>query len=209
VHGLWVLLGAAGLTALFFLVLPLIQAITQGGKRDLIIAPADTVAGQEPPPPPPPEEEPEEEEPEEEELELEEQVQPLSLDQLAAALDVGGGGSGFLGGDLAIRLNALGGGEDGDSSVAFTDLDQEPRKLYTPAPVLDARARARTPGKVVLLFIVDERGRVQNPRVQSSSDPIFERPALAAVRRWRFEPGKRESEPVSFRMKLPMSFPKQ
>ena len=63
---------------------------------------------------------------------------------------------------------------------------------------------------VVLMsvFIVDERGRVVEPRVRNSTDPIFEKSALTAVKRWRFEPGKRNGKPVRFRMLVPITFPK-
>jgi protein TonB len=45
--------------------------------------------------------------------------------------------------------------------------------------------------------------------VQSSDDPIFERPALAAIKQWRFEPARRKGEPVSFRLRQKITFPKQ
>jgi protein TonB len=43
--------------------------------------------------------------------------------------------------------------------------------------------------------------------VQSSSDPVFEAPSLAAVKQWKFEPGKRNGKPVRFRMRVPITFP--
>jgi protein TonB len=42
--------------------------------------------------------------------------------------------------------------------------------------------------------------------VQQSSDPAFEAPALQAVRRWRFEPGKRNGQSVAFKMRAPITF---
>lgn len=50
-------------------------------------------------------------------------------------------------------------------------------------------------------------GRVTDAVVQTSSDPIFERPALAAVRKWKFEPGRRDGRPARFRMRVPVTFP--
>ena len=52
--------GSVTLTATFFLVLPLIQAIGKKPENDLTLYAID--AGVVPPPPPPPEEEPEEQE---------------------------------------------------------------------------------------------------------------------------------------------------
>ena len=44
---------------------------------------------------------------------------------------------------------------------------------------------------MTLSFTVDERGRVQNPKVEKSTDPAFDKPALDAIKQWRFEPGSR------------------
>ena len=51
-------------------------------------------------------------------------------------------------------------------------------------------------------------GRVENAKVRSSTDPIFERPALKAVRKWQFEPGRSGGKAVSTRMMIPITFPK-
>lgn len=117
-----------------------------------------------------------------------------------------------MGGDFAVKLNTLPGGSSGGDSVdslfSLADLDQKPRVVHQPGPVLDASARKKAPGTVHVLFVVDQQGRVENPVVQKSTDPVFERPALAAVRQWRFEPGKRNGQPVRFRMRVPITFPK-
>jgi len=90
----------------------------------------------------------------------------------------------------------------------MADLDQKPRIIYQPGPVIDKKLRAKVPGTVYILFIVNQQGRVDQPKVQNSSDPIFEKAALAAVKQWKFEPGKRKGEPVRFRMRVPITFPK-
>ena len=36
--------------------------------------------------------------------------------------------------------------------------------------------------------------------------PQFEAAALAAIRQWKFEPGKRAGKPVRFRMRQPFTF---
>ncbi|MDY7107557.1 MAG: TonB family protein [Planctomycetota bacterium] len=86
------------------------------------------------------------------------------------------------------------------------DLDRTPRVLNQPPPELTDQMRAEAPGTVRVVFIVNRRGRVENAYVQDSTDPIFEAPALAAVQRWRFEPGTREGKPVRVRMRVPISF---
>ncbi len=201
-------LGAVTMTTTFFLVLPIIQAISAPPANDLVLNTVETAM--EPPPPPPPEEEIEEEEPEEEEPpQLEEQAQPLDLSQLELALDPGGLSDGWTTGDFAVDLGSVtDGAKDVDALFSLADLDQAPRAIYQPSPVLDAKVRKKAPGTVYILFIVDERGRVQDPIVQSSPDPVFERPALNAIKKWRFEPGKRKGEAVRFRMRVPITFPK-
>ncbi len=209
-HGVLVVAGGAACALVLFLLLPLVQVISETPPPDLdlrVMSTADV-----PPPPPPPEDEPEEEpEPQDEKPpQLEEAAQPLDLSQLELALNPGVS-EGAMGGDFAIKLSALGaggGGGDGvDALFSLADLDQKPRVVHQPGPVLDAAARRKAPGTVHILFVVDEQGRVENPVVQKSTDPVFERPALSAVRQWRFEPGKRNGKPVRFRMRVPVTFP--
>jgi protein TonB len=66
--------------------------------------------------------------------------------------------------------------------------------------------RRKAPGTVYIVFLVDEEGRVQNPVVQQSPDPVFDRAALDAIKKWKFEPGKRNGKPVRFRMRQPITF---
>lgn len=202
---LFVLAGALALTLAFFLVLPLIQAIGRPSSSDLVVRRVDAAVL--PPPPPPPEEPPEDDTEEEEDPpELVEEVQPLDLSQLQLALNPGIG-DGWLGGDFTVDLGGLASGEEAvDALFSVADLDQKPRAIYQPSPILDAKLRRKAPGTVRVVFEVDQSGRVQDPKVLKSSDPVFERPALAAVKQWKFEPGRRNGEPVRFRMLVPITF---
>lgn len=204
-HHAGVSAGAILMTLLAFLVLPLIQAITKDRRPDRMLRGADTVMDS-------PEEEVEEEEIEEE---IEEEPPPPDLAQEQAPLDLsqlelamgGASGSGW-GIEFAIDLDNLSGlGAGGDSLLDGADLDQKPRAIYQVDPVIDARVRKRVPGWARVVFAVDERGRVQQPQVLDSSDPVFERPAIGAVKQWRFEPGKKKGEAVSFRMRVTVEFP--
>jgi protein TonB len=203
----WVATGAAAMTLGCFMVLPLMQMISKRPETDTLVR---TVEAAEVPPPPAIEEQPEEKPKDEPKPpELTEDAPPLDLSQLELALGTGLGGD-WLGGDFAVSLKTLtaGGGGDAETLFSMADLDQAPRTIYQPGPVLTAELRRKAPGTVNIIFIVDERGRTESPIVQSSSDPIFEAPALAAVKQWKFEPGKRNGQPVRFRMRVPISFPK-
>jgi periplasmic protein TonB len=86
-------------------------------------------------------------------------------------------------------------------------LDNSPHATVQVAPVYPYEARiSGQPGDVLVEFVVDESGRVRDPHVLRSSDPRFEAPTLRAVAKWRFEPGRRHGQVVSFRMAVPVAF---
>lgn len=211
-----VLAAVAGLALAFglLLVLPLLESITSTAQTDMIVQGVNTALP--PPPPPPPVEEQKEEEKVEEEPppppKLAEETPPLDLSQLELALNPGTGGGGV--GDFEVRLPVGGaaGGEQSsevDQLFSMSDLDQKPRVIYQPSPQTSAALQKLAPGTVTIVFVVDQRGRVESPIVQSSSNPAFEAAALAAVKQWKFEPGKRNGEAVRFRMRVPITFPKK
>jgi protein TonB len=205
-----------GLVAAFalFMVLPLLESITKTPPADTVIRTVDT--GKLPEPPPPMEEEKPPEEPppsEEEPPKLADEAPPLDLAQMELALNIGVGGG--VGGDFAVRLpmgNQSSGSAKGDAAneelFSLADLDQKPRAIYQPSPTMSAQIRKSAPGLVNVIFVVDERGRVLDPSVQSSTDPVFNAAALSAVKQWKFEPGKRSGQPVRSRMRVPITFPK-
>jgi protein TonB len=209
---LWVILGAVVLTLALFIVLPLMQTISKPPTSDLFLSDVDLANLEPPPPPSPPEQEPEPEpESEEEPPKLIEDAAPLDLSQLELALNPDFSEGWMGGGDFAVKLNTIlssSKDKDVDAIFSMSDLDQKPVVIYQPSPVRSQKLRRKGPAKVNIIFIVDERGRVVEPRVRSSTDPIFDKSALAAVKRWRFEPGKRNGKPVRFRMLVPITFPK-
>ena len=206
-HQVSVVFGAILLTLVFFLVLPLMQTIAKSPTADLVIQQINTI---EPPPPDPIVEEEQEEEPpqEPEKLELEPDTTPLTLDQLSLALNPGGVG-GWAEGDFALNLSTItASGGNVDALFSIADLDQKPRAIYQPGPTLNKEMRANTPATVYIIFVVDKDGRVTDPKVQKSTSPIFDRSALNAVKKWKFEPGKSGGKAVRFRMRVPVTFPK-
>ncbi|MFH1998209.1 MAG: hypothetical protein ABIK28_00945, partial [Planctomycetota bacterium] len=156
-HPVLVVAGAAVFTLSFFLVLPLIQVISKPPMTDLVVQSVDTANL--PPPPPPLEEEPEkEEEPEEEPPELLEAEQPLDLTMLELALNPGFSES-WMGGDFAVKLNTVvSDNKEVDALFSVADLDQKPRIIYQPSPIVSAKARKKGPGTVYIIFVVDQSG---------------------------------------------------
>lgn len=203
-----VLIIAAASTLGIFLFLPVMQMIGATDHGDLIVR--DAGIANIPPPPPPPEEQIEEEpESEEEPPELVEEVAPLDLSQLELALNpgIGGGSAGDFNIALVNQLDAGGDQENLDQIFSLADLDQRPRVIFQRAPSYPPELkRAKRQGTVFITFTVDTRGRVINPKIEKSSDPAFERPALEAVRQWKFEPGTRKGQKVQFKMRIPITF---
>ena len=208
-HGLGAVGAGVGLALACFLVLPLLEAISATEPADLVVSSMDTAAL--PPPPPPPEPEQQEEKPQDDQPPppaLSDEAPPLDLAQLELALNPGMGGMDGAG-DFAVKIAAVGGG-GGDKGVdelfSLADLDQKPRPVFQQQPTLNALLKKKLPANVVVIFTVDQQGRVENPVVQSASDPAFEPPVMAAIKQWKFEPGKRGGKPVRFRMRQPFSF---
>jgi protein TonB len=137
----------------------------------------------------------------------------LSLSDLESALNPGEGSGGFGQGFSLTsggRIGAAGGPAGGlmlEEIASIGDLDQRPQPIAQSAPMYPAELRRRrVEGTVSVVFLVDTEGRVTNPTVEKSTDPAFERAALEAVRRWRFEPGTRLGHKVQFKMRVPITF---
>ena len=81
------------------------------------------------------------------------------------------------------------------------------RRLNVVQPRLTSTLLRQTPATVVVIFIVDENGRVQDPKVQRHEPCV--RPfgtTLAAIRQWKFEPAKAQGRAVSSRLRQSFSF---
>jgi protein TonB len=86
-------------------------------------------------------------------------------------------------------------------------LEKRPEPVSQVAPAYPAELRkAKVEGLVTLIFVLDESGRVEDPRVENSSRPEFEKPALEAIRKWRFSPGMKDGQAVRTYIRVPMRF---
>ena len=91
--------------------------------------------------------------------------------------------------------------------VTATMLDREPHAKVQIAPDYPARMRLEgIEGSVTVEFEVNAAGTVVTARVVRSTHREFEAPALRAVLRWRFEPGRRFGRAVPFHMTIPIQF---
>lgn len=95
----------------------------------------------------------------------------------------------------------------GMAVTAVAGLDEVPRALAQMAPLYPPELRrVGVDGEAVIAFVVGTHGRVVSVEIEQATDPAFGEAAAAAVRKWRFEPGKRHGAPVSFRMSIPIRF---
>jgi|ERR1019366_10097585 protein TonB len=89
----------------------------------------------------------------------------------------------------------------------ISKLDQIPVAKFQAVPQypFDMR-RAGVTGEVVVDFIVTSDGDVRNAYAARSTQREFEAPAVAAVSKWKFRPGKRGGRAVNTHMQVPVAF---
>jgi len=95
-----------------------------------------------------------------------------------------------------------------DMVFQLAELDQPPTPLVRLPPVYPPQARMRrTEGVVMLEFVVDAAGRTRDIEVVlSQPGDVFTRAAVRAATRWRFQPGKKDGQPVPVRVKQKVTF---
>jgi len=89
----------------------------------------------------------------------------------------------------------------------INQLDQTPQAKVQGRPQYPFEMRrAGIAGEVVVDFIVDQNGDVQNAYALRSSQREFESAAVQAVSKWKFKPGKRGGRSVNTHMQVPIVF---
>ncbi len=89
----------------------------------------------------------------------------------------------------------------------LAQLDQAPEVRVQQPPIYPASLRrSGRAGEVSVEFIVDANGNVLDPYVINASDEDLAGPALQAIRRWKFRPGRRNGRNVSTRMSEAIAF---
>lgn len=82
-----------------------------------------------------------------------------------------------------------------------------PACISCPDPDYTRKARkAKLEGRVLLLCIVDESGRVQQILVVKSLGLGLDKEAIRAVQNWRFRPARRKGKPVPVYMNIEINF---
>lgn len=75
------------------------------------------------------------------------------------------------------------------------------------APIYPIESRREgKEGVVVVQCVIDANGRPLDARIERSTNPVFNRPTLAAMRTWLFRPGTRDGVPVATVAMVPVGY---
>jgi periplasmic protein TonB len=111
-------------------------------------------------------------------------------------------------GEIKIPVNRTPPKSNMANLIDLKDLDQRPQATYQVQPQFPYEMKRQgITGKVVLGFIVDSQGYARDIYVVSSTHTEFEQPAIQALQKWKFRPGKKNGKVVNTRnVQQPISF---
>jgi protein TonB len=153
---------------------------------------------QEKEPPPPPKPPVPQEVPNDEVIEQDDVDFDASLD-MDQKLDVGEGPPGD-------------GEEEEEEQEIFMVVENQPelkggmKALQESVEYPEFAKKAGIEGRVIVQFVVNEQGNVQNPKVTRGVHKLLNKEAIKAVKEQSFKPGKQRGEAVKVQMSLPVTF---
>jgi TonB family protein len=122
----------------------------------------------------------------------------------------GGLGENEGGGDGIGRGRGRGPGSGGgccDGIYSVGNGVSSPRVIYKPEPDYSEEARkVRLQGLVVVSAVVGPDGRPTHLRIARSLGMGLDEKALEAVNRWRFEPARKDGQPVAAQISIEVDF---
>jgi len=122
----------------------------------------------------------------------------------------GGIGSGSGGGVGSGRGPGVGpgwGGGIGGGPYRVGGGVSAPRALYSPDPEYSEEARkAKYQGTVVLWVVVGPDGKPRDIRVSRTLGLGLDEKAIEAVRQWKFEPARKDGQPVAVQINVEVNF---
>ena len=120
---------------------------------------------------------------------------------------IGSGSGGGVGAGTGPGVGPGHGGGYGGGAYRVGGGVSAPKVLYDPDPEYSEEARkAKYQGTVVLWLVVSSEGKPQQIRVQRALGMGLDEKAIEAVRQWRFEPAKKDGQPVPVMINVEVNF---
>ncbi|MDR3746930.1 MAG: energy transducer TonB [Acidobacteriota bacterium] len=120
---------------------------------------------------------------------------------------IGSGSGGGVGSGTGPGVGPGHGGGFGGGAYRVGGGVSAPKALYAPDPEYSEEARkAKYQGTVVLWLVVDAAGRPQQIRVQRALGMGLDEKAIEAVRQWKFEPARKDGQPVPVMINVEVNF---
>lgn len=120
---------------------------------------------------------------------------------------IGSGSGGGVGSGRGPGVGPGWGGGIGGGPYRVGGGVSAPRILYAPDPEYSEEARkAKYQGTVVLWVVVGPDGRPRDIRVQRSLGLGLDEKAMEAVRTWKFDPARKDGQPVAVQINVEVNF---
>jgi TonB family protein len=120
---------------------------------------------------------------------------------------IGTGSGGGVGSGRGPGVGPGWGGGIGGGAYRVGGGVSAPRAIYDPEPEYSEEARkAKYQGTVVLWVVVGPDGRVRDMRVSRTLGMGLDEKAIDAVRQWRFEPARKNGQPVPVQVSIEVNF---
>lgn len=108
---------------------------------------------------------------------------------------------------LFVLLGVAGTSAWAEDDTVYTKVDENPVPVKTPPPKYpESLKREGVSGLVAVVIVIDEKGMIIGSSIAKSSNPEFEKPALDAVKNWKFKPAKKDGVAVKVRVTVPLRF---
>ena len=120
---------------------------------------------------------------------------------------IGSGNGGGVGSGRGPGVGPGSGGGIGGGTYRVGGGVTAPRTIYAPDPEFSEEARkAKYQGTVVLWCVIGPDGRPRDIRVHRSLGMGLDEKAVAAIREWRFEPGRKDGIAVAVEVNVEVNF---
>lgn len=120
---------------------------------------------------------------------------------------IGSGSGGGVGSGRGPGVGPGSGGGIGGGAYRVGGGVSAPRIIYAPDPEFSEEARkAKYQGTVVIWAVVDTQGNTRDIRVSRSLGMGLDEKAIDAIRKWRFEPGRKDGVVVAVQVNIEVNF---